>query len=48
MRKFDEMTLCCTGDPVQDAAILEWLFLAILAPMSFGYPPLFRSTGREA
>jgi|GEM_PF-2431656 len=35
MKKFTEMKLIVTGDPEQDAAILEWLFLAVLAPISF-------------
>ena len=35
MKKFEEMKLIVTGDPEQDAVILEWLFLAVLAPISF-------------
>ena len=40
MKKFEEMKLIVTGDPDQDAAILEWLFLAVLVPWSFGCQPL--------
>lgn len=39
MKKFEEMKLVVTGDPDQDAAILEWLFLAVLVPWSFGCRP---------
>lgn len=42
MKKFEEMTLCCIGDPEQDAVILEWLFLAVLAPMSLSGRPLWQ------
>ena len=35
MKKFEEMKLVATGDPEQDLALLEWLYLAILAPLSF-------------
>ncbi|MFH1020765.1 MAG: hypothetical protein V1782_09205 [Pseudomonadota bacterium] len=40
MKNFDEMKLVMTGDPDQDAAILEWLFLSVLVPWSFGCRPL--------
>ncbi len=40
MKKFEEMKLIVTGDPDQDAAILEWLFLTVLVPWSFGCRPL--------
>lgn len=40
MKKFEEMKLVVTGDPEQDAAILEWLFLTVLVPLSFGFRPL--------
>lgn len=33
MKKLEEMTLCVVSD-----AFKKWLFLAILAPLSFGYP----------
>jgi len=42
MKQFEEMELVVTGDPEQDAAILEWLFLTVLVPLSFGVRPLLR------
>ena len=40
MKKFEEMSLVVTGDPEKDAALLEWLYLAVFAPLSFGCRPL--------
>lgn len=40
MKKFEEMQMIVTGDPEQDAAILEWFYLAVLVPWSFGCSPL--------
>lgn len=41
MKKFDEMKLVATGDPEQDEALLEWLYLTILGRLAMGLPPIF-------
>lgn len=40
MKKFEEMRLIATGNPEQDEALLEWLYLTILGRLAMGLPPL--------
>jgi len=45
MLKFEDMKLKVTGEPEQDAALLEWLYLMILVPLSFNSPPMIIPRG---
>lgn len=35
MKKFEEMELDLFEDPAENEAFLEWLYLAVLAPLYF-------------